>query len=395
MALFQILPCRLTGLEATVEGFERTGVPLVAYNPCGTPEVLLVDGLGPAGYTDDLGAYYFIPKLVEIFGFNVDTAVQLLYSGTVFLAFLLGAIGSWLYCDTKPGKAISVLCLAILAFIIAGIGDSYTYMGSIPMALIPWSLYLQRQNSTNRIVAYFILAGMFIACGHLIRSNAGTPALIFICLSLLFFSDHYSRNIKTLSVLALIVTASLVMVSFDMIVQQRVDFLISIDSSSEWKDQRSSWTIVYKSLGYLWNNFGFPGWYSHEPLDSYALAKALSIRPDFVSGSIEMENLLRYETFQFIKQHPLFFIQTIFAKFGVTLFYILLFANIGLVLAIYYSRGIAFNLLFLIGTGLSMIYPIFGLPIFPYMIGVFTFATLFNIYVIDHAIQIRRANNLS
>jgi len=387
------MPCRIQGIEATVEGFERTGVPLISYNSCGIPRELLVDGLGPAGFSDDLGAYYFIPKLVEIFGFNVDTAVQLLYSGTVFLAFLLGAIGSWLYCDTKPGKVISVLCLALLAFIIAGIGDSYIYLGSIPMALIPWSLYLQRQNSNNRIVAYFILAGIFIACGHLIRSNAGTPALIFICLSLLFFSDHYSRNIKILSVIALIVTASLVLVGFDMIVQQRIDFLISINSPIEGQNNRYSWHVVYKSLGYLWNSFGYGDWLSHEPSDVYSEMKALAVNPNVVDSSIEYEAILRYETFQFIKQHPLFFIHTIFGKFGVVLLYIILFANIGLVMTIYYSRGIAFNFLFLIGISLSMIYPIIGLPTYTYMIGVFTFATLFNIYVIDHAIQSRRAND--
>ena len=393
MAFFQILPCRYDALEATIDGFERTGVPLVAYNSCGLSAEGNIDGLGPAGYSDDIGSYYFIPKIVEIFGVSLDTAIQLLYSGSLFLAFIAGAIGSWLYCETKSGKAISLIVLAFLSLIIAGIGDIYTYSASIPLALIPLWLYLQKQGGPNHIVLYFFLAGLVIAFGHLIRVQSGMPTLVFLCVSLLFFSSQYSKKIKAFSVIVFIAAASLVVLGFDIVLQQRIDFLTDIGSTVELSDRRYQWHVIYKSLGYLSNTFGYANWPGHEPSDVYASFKAHSVNPSVIHASAEYENILRLETFKFIREHPIFFMHTIFAKFGVLLMYILFFANIGLLLTIYYSRGIAFNLLFSIGIGLNMFSGLLTLPHYQYLMGLFVFCTLFNLYIIDYAIKMKTSRD--
>lgn len=59
-----------------IEGYERTGVPLGSYQDTCNLEGDAV--IGPAGFTEDLGSYYFIPKIVEFFGVNLDTASLLL-----------------------------------------------------------------------------------------------------------------------------------------------------------------------------------------------------------------------------------------------------------------------------------------------------------------------------
>ena len=392
MELFQVSPCRHAALEATIEGFERTGVPLVSYNSCNYSEQGFFE-LGPAGYSDDLGSYYFIPKLVELFGLNLETTIQLFYSGFVVLAFFAGAIGSWLYCETRLGKITSLIALVVLSLIIAGIGDTYSYMGAIPLAFIPWWLYLQKNGNPNRIIPFFVLAGFIFSFSHLTRSHAATPTLIFICLSLLFFSDHYSRKLKFISILGLTVAMSLVFIGFDTVLQQRIAFLTSIGTPLELSDQRYMWHVIYKSLGYLWNTFGYANWPGHEPSDTFVALRALEINPNILHASTEYENILRHETFKFIKQHPLFFLTTVFGKFGVVCMYILAFTNIGFVVAMYYSRGFAFNLLFAIGIGLNTIWAIAGIPAYHYLMGLFTFCTLFNVYSIDYAAKIRLSSH--
>lgn len=389
------MPCRRDALNAAIEGYERTGVPLVSYNSyCEASPEQAIDGLSPAGLSDDIGAYYFIPKLVEFFGISLDSAIALMYSGSVIIAFIVGSIASVLYCETPIGKIASVIGLGLLSFIIAGIGDSYIYTGAIPLALIPCWLYLQKLNNSKCIIPYFLMAGLIIAFGHLVRSHSGTATLIFICLSLFFFSEHYSNKLKFLSFLSLVGAMFFVSISFDTVIQHRAEFLTAAGSSLvELSGFKVFWHNFYYSLGYLWNNFGYANWPGHEPSDTYALTKALSVNPDVVLYSREYENILKQAFFEFVKEHPLFFIQTIFTKFGVLLMYVLLFANIGLVLSMYYPQGIKFNLLFAIGIGFNMMFGLLATPYHVYLMGLFTFSTLFGLYSIDHAIKIKFAND--
>ena len=388
MELFRIMPCRYETIKNTIEGYERTGVPLIAYkDECTFHNTGAIPEYGPACFADDPGACYFIPKLVEIFGVSLDTAVQLMYSGSVCLAFLAGAIACFLYCETRLGKLIGVIAIGILSFIIAGVSDLYVFLGSIPLALIPWWLYLQKIGNSKYIIPYFVLAGLIIAFAQLMRVHSGTATLIFICMSLIFFSNQFSNKIKFLSVLGIACAMLSVFLSFNLVLQERTDFLIGIGSTMELSGFRILWHNAYYSLGYLWNNFGFSGWPGHEPSDWYSLAKALSIRPDVVIFSREYEDILKYAYFEFVKEHPLFFLQTIFTKFGVLLMYIFMFTNIGLILSMYYPQGIKFNLLFLIAICFNMLFGILAMPSYTHILGLFAFSTLFNIYSIDFALQ--------
>ena len=70
MKLFQIMPGRYDGLKATIEGYARTGIELIAYND---PINLGHENtIGPAGFTGSLGSYYFIPKFVQVSGISLE-----------------------------------------------------------------------------------------------------------------------------------------------------------------------------------------------------------------------------------------------------------------------------------------------------------------------------------
>ena len=179
MELFQIMPGRYAALQDTVAGYLHTGMPLVSYTQLhGIGPILNADG-------DDWGAYYVIPKIMKTFGLSLDASIQLLYTGSVALAFVIGAIACWLYCKTRVGKIVSILALALLALIVAGIGDIYVFLGVTTMALVPWWLYVQERCGIKGHVIYCIVAGLFIGFAHLIRSHSGTAVIVFILLSMI------------------------------------------------------------------------------------------------------------------------------------------------------------------------------------------------------------------
>ena len=185
MKFFQIMPCRYSGLENTLKGYDLTNVQLIAYDDrC---FVSAKEVFSPSGLSDNIGSYYFIPKLVQLTGIELEIAIQLVYSGFVFLAFLSAAIAIWLFFQSLSGKLIGIMALVLLSLIMAGIGDYYIFAGAIPMAIVPWLIYILKKPPINvkYLYLFFFLMGIIISVGHLIRSHSGTDVLIFILISLL------------------------------------------------------------------------------------------------------------------------------------------------------------------------------------------------------------------
>ena len=388
MKFFQIMPCRYSGIESTLKGFDLTNVQLVAYD-----DVCQNGGLSgifsPAGLGDNIGAYYFIPRLVQLTGIKLEVAIQLVYSGFVFLAFLSAAVAIWLFFQSLSGKLIGIIALAILSLLIAGIGDFYIFSGAIPMAIIPWLIHILKKPpiSDKYLYLFFFLVGIIISVGHLIRSHSGTDVLIFILIGLVFFAKSYSYKQKTISILILTLSMATVFNWFNSVVDQRIEYLSSIESNDELSGKRIMWHNIYLSLGYLSNSYGqVDGFESHEPSDTYSVKKALEINPHVKLWSSEYEDILRNQTFNFIADHKLFFIKTTLVKTGVMLVYIALFVNIGLVMLFYYNTDMKFHLLFLSGIAFNMIFGVLTTPSYTYLTGLFLFSVLYSIYIIDSAI---------
>ena len=386
MKLFQIMPCRYSGLESTLRGYDLTNVQLVAYD-----DACQAGGLNgvfsPAGLADNIGSYYFIPKLVQLTGIELEIAIQLVYSGFVFLAFLSAAIAIWLFFQSLSGKLIGIMALALMSLVIAGIGGFYIFAGAIPMAIIPWLMHILKKPPINVKYLFFFLAGIIISVGHIIRNHSGTDVLIFILIGLVFFAKSYSYKQKTILILILTLSMASVFSWFNSIVDKRVEYLTSIESNYELSGKRIMWHNIYYSLGYLPNSYGqVDGFEHHEPSDTYSVKRALEINPNVKLWSSEYEDILRKETFSFIADHKLFFIKTILVKIGVMLMYIALFMNIGLVMLFYYKTNIEFHLPFLSGIAFNMIFGLLTTPHYSYLTGLFLFSVLYSIYIIDSAI---------
>ena len=154
------------------------------------------------------------------------------------------------------------------------------------------------------------------------------------------------------------------------------------------------WHNAYYSLGFLWNQYDFENSVGHEPSDAFSVKKALSINPYVKLFSDEYENILKYEFFDFIKKHPLFFIKSIFAKIGVILMYIVLFMNIGLILLFYSPLSYQLNIMFLSGIGFNSLFGIISTPEYQYLTGVFAFSVIYSICIMDNAVANGVLNNI-
>lgn len=386
MKFFRIMPCRKDALESTLEGYKLTEVHLVAYDdPCSGPGQIF----SPAGIGEDIGSYYFIPRLAQFTGIELEIIIQLIYSGFVFLSLISASIAIWLYFRSLLAKVIGVMALSALSLIIAAIGDYYIFAGSIPMAIVPWLIYMIKKPPKNikYLYLFFFLIGIILSMGHLIRSHSSTGVIIFILISFVFIDKPYSIKQKFISILFLSLSMCLIFNWFDSIVDQRNEYLSSVETNFDLSGDRVMWHNIYYSLGYLKNNYGqVDGYESHEASDSYSVKRAFEIDPNVKLLSREYEDILRKETFSFIKSHKLFFLKSIIAKTGVMLTYILAFMNIGVLIFLYYKTSLEFNLPFLSGIVFNMLFGVITTPEYLYLTGLFLFSVLYSIYIIDSAI---------
>ena len=384
------MPGRYEGLKATIEGYKRTGVDLVAFNdPINLGDV---NTIGPSGLTDNLGTYYFIPKFVQLTGINLDLAIQLFYTGFTFLAFILSSVFMWKICRTRIARIISVLALLVVSFIVAGIGDYYVYVGALPLGAIPIWLYIYKSSRYKHIYIFVLSYGFIASLAHLMRGHAGT-SVILVVLAMIILSKSFTVKQKSISLILMFLPYIIVFSLFNNIIEKRNDYLQSINVKYDLSATRAMWHNMYYGLGFLNNYFGENDYKDHEPSDTYALTKALSINPDVKTYGVEYEHILKNEYFKFVRTHPFFFIKTVFAKTGVLLMYFILFSNISLILSLYSRLPRDIILITAIGLGFNALFGLLVLPEYQYLCGFFVFSTFFNLFNIDQYFSIYPISN--
>lgn len=380
MKLFTIMPCRGKSLEATVEGFNRTGVDLIAYNDTECNRV--GEGFSAAGLTEDLGSFYIIPKLSVFLNINASDLAVYFYTLFVFFSFLIGAVSIFKMKINLLSKISSILILFGLSLIIAFINDYYIFFGALPILLFPWFLNIKDTTNTQTLLIYFIFASIIITFGHLIRSHSGTAMVLIYATYFTFYSPHLTLTKKMIVIIPSVFISILILYFFQNIIDIRVDYLESLDQyySYDISGNRVLWHNIYYSLGYLSNNFVFNDWSFHQVSDQYSYETVMSINPNVVFASKEYDEILKVKTINFINNNFFFFINTIFAKAGVLLMYFIIFSNIGLFTLHKTFKNREFYIYIFIGLIFNALFGIAVLPYHQYLMGFFTFATFIMIY---------------
>ena len=154
------------------------------------------------------------------------------------------------------------------------------------------------------------------------------------------------------------------------------------------RNVRSIWHNAYFGLGFLSiEKKDFP-----KNNDTYAVNKAKELNPNIISFTKEYENLLMKEYFKFIKDYPLYFIKSLFAKLGVIFMYILLFFNFGILKINKYKFDEKIIFFFLPGILLNSLLGFAAEPDYSYLLGMFTFTSLTSVYLLEKK-QINEAKN--
>jgi hypothetical protein len=368
-----VMPTRYRDLLRSLAGYQRTGVPLVAW----------VDGaFGPSGGLDDVGSYYLIPKLSAALGISIAAAIDSFYLSLLALALLAGSCGFLVLFRRWSARAVALIGLFLLTGIAYRVGDVYVFFFATAVIAVPWTLVLTLPfTRLFGLRLYLLLIGAIIGIANVVRSHAGTAALIFVCVVV---GLHLSAERRQKWVLFVCLGIGLLVpkVFFAHAIAQRNAFLVTrCPEYGSLTAQHPLWHVVYLGLGYLQNDYGIR-WD-----DSVSYEKVQSVKPGTIYGSPEYERILKQEVLMFVRQRPLFVFMTLASKAGVTLVVLLLSANLGLLAVAYHRKSWPVELAFFLAIAFSSLFAIVAYPLPQYMLGLIAFGTLYGITSLGFALE--------
>lgn len=358
-----IMEGRYDQLQNTLEGWKRTDVPLVSWNP---PHYEI------AGFTDDLGIYYFVPGIAKTFGISIDSAINLFFGSLLGLGVLISFLCFWLFFRDGPSRLISFIGHSLLAVAAFRYSDVYLAPYFAVTAIIPFFLLLRSIPRSWWI--RLALSGLVIGYCNLIRSHAGTGVLLFL-LTWIGVHRDLSKRAKGTSLLTLLAFVAIPYLHFHALEAKRDQFL-SQKGVAPASISHPKWHSIYIGLGYLKNPYGIQ--YS----DCFASEKVRSMDPKVPYCSPEYEKILKQACFSLLKTDPLFILKNLAAKILSLCFKVLLFMNLGLVFWFYVKPPLRAMAPFLVS---ALFYALPGVLVMPwniYLSGFISLLTLFGIYLI-------------
>ena len=243
------MPYRHLALRYSVAGYLRSKVPLVAF-----------DGANylPAGFSDDPGIYYFIPRLAVWSGLPLERAIDLFFGAILAVSFLAGMIGFLFTLNRNhwPLKLWAVFALCMLLWFSYRKGDVYVALSAPAVAIVPWFLHLLRKNAAGAGMAAFLFGvGLLAGLAGQIRSYAATSLIIFIVILVAFeLKSGPGRKLALLA--ALLVGLAIPAAYFRNLIAQRDAFLTAAQPGyTKTVDQHPIWHTVYTGLGFTKNPY--------------------------------------------------------------------------------------------------------------------------------------------
>jgi len=370
------MEARLINLKQTFLGLQKTGIPLIQFD--GT-------NLLPSFTADDIGIYVLIPKLASLLNIPIESAINLFFYSLIIIPGLIGIIGFFYYYSSALQRIIACIAILFLMRQAYFIGDVYlAYFTSI-IAFVPWSLYFAKRASYDWSLIFFsFIMGLMLTSLGYIRSYAGFGVLLFTCI-LFFMKRKFSK--RELAKLLIIFLLGSAIPSFYFNHQYNKAIIYTkknLDDNLIGQKAHVFWHPLYLGFGLLKLNAPDDIIYN----DNFGLKKARKIEPNVIMYSANYENILKNEIINIIKNHWQFFIFTIFAKIGILLFYLLKYANIGLLAALIYRKPWYLEISFWVGISFYALFPILTMPTFiEYVLGFITFVTLYSIVSINYAIN--------
>lgn len=374
-----IMECRFANLQSVINGFSHTQVPLVLFD--GT-------NLLPFVAIDDIGIYVVIPKLVRLFGISLSKAINLFFYTLLFASFFLALVGLFLFYQSAITRLTSALTLSLLGgflFIMRNaLGDVCLMYLVSGLAIVPLFLYFMYKNTSSSLFYFYLFfTGTFLGTLHYIRAYSGLGTLVFIVTLLLI---HAHVNIRKALLLFGLLGAGFAcpVIYFTSVIQEYQHYAQQHFPEYEHLSmQHPFWHQAY--IG-----FGFLKWMNDDNIryeDSFGEATVKSCNPNVTTTqTTEYEAILKEKTLLLFKKQPFFVYYTLFAKLGVLLLFLLIFAHSGLLAALFFPKPWYIELAFFLGLAANAIFPVLAMPFLSYSLGFIAFATLYGVISINNAL---------
>ena len=360
-ALLHNLTGRLDDLGRTIAGFERSGVPLVAFDS---------RGYTAAGTADDIGLYLFVPKIMRLFHLSLPAAVMLFLGGLIAVSFAAGAAALYRL-DGRRVTARSALTLGALLVATIAAWNVYSVLSCAVVALVPWILVVLRGPADGRGAPVFFLgAGAAAAVANSIRVHAGTAVLVF---ALALLASDLSREARLRARLAAALLAGFLVMgaAFSTVIARRDAFLAAHQPDAVPTRGHVFWHAVYFGFSFLNSPYNLP------TTDGGVQAVVHAAAPGTKDFSPEYERTARRLAVRFAATHPYFVLRTLCAKAGILALYFVIFANVGL------TGGAPLPVPWRVAFGVAIAFSALpGLLVTPYhfyMLGFMAFAALYGL----------------
>jgi hypothetical protein len=370
----RIMPSRYLDLWEAKDGYDRTGVDLVGY-----------DGKRfiPAGYSDNLGIYYYIPWISRKFHVSLARGISIFFASALILSVAAGGLGLWLALQSWPSRVVGLMVLGILTILAYHYGDVYLFEFAAPVALIPWIMrQAGRQTHNWRTSVLFAFVGLVIGLAATIRTSAAVPTLLVV--AVLVATQFKVRNSRKIALAGLSLAFALVPFLFlHHLGDKRDSFLLS-QTSIQPRDLESHtfWHFAYIGLGFVSNPY-VPG----GVCDDIGKLRVRAISPAAVYLSDQYDDILRDEVMSIVIQHPLLLFFNLSAKVGILMVIITAFGGLAIVAAFYHPVEKSIVATFWPALGVSALPILLVAPSSHYLIGVFTLAAMYGVFSFDKAFQ--------
>lgn len=370
----EIMESRYDHLEGALKGLDATQVSLIRLDQY---------GYGLAGYADDLGIYYFIPKLAHIFGISLDTSINIFLGILLLIPFLISTFFFFSYFTNRVSRFVIICGHFLLTIATLRCSDVYIAPFFAVGSTLPF-FFLDKKRSIGLSASWLfklLFCALVLGYANKIRSHAGTGAILFILLWI--FLDSRGSNLeKFWFSIVFLSMCSIPYLHFQYLEKQRDGYLQKLGKKNlTGSIIHPKWHSIYIGLGYLPNSYGI------EYSDTIAADKVKSIQPQAFYCSTEYENVLRTECFKLLKSDIGFCVKTFLWKAFAVFKRVLMFMNFGIIFYFYVRPSFRKVIPFVIAILFYSIPGLLVIPINSYLTGLTATLTLCGIYMICLGIE--------
>ncbi len=359
-----IMLCRLNNLQHALAGLIKTGVPLIFY-----------DGqkLVPFDASDDIGIYYFIPRLACFFNISLEQSIAFFFNTMLACSFIAAFVGFWCLYRTLFSRIFITAELSLLLFFIIRTKTYDVYLTYIManLCLIPLFLYLFFKKNNSAIFDIFlIIGGVIIGSLHYIRAFSALGAGAFI-VCMIILNHQFSGKKKSFLLSCLLGGLLLSVCYFQNIIYSYQSAAKKIFTNySDFPIHHPFWHSIYIGFGFL----KFLNDDNIEYADQCGTNKVQ--QPITAHNFNEYENYLKNEVALLWKKKKVFFLFTIFAKIGVLILFFLFFTNIGII-HLFFTKSWAIECSFIASFICNSLPCLLAVPCFAYGVGFITLSTIY------------------